>query len=36
MNIPRFRDPALGGWVGGALYYFKVGSSHPPGRGAPP
>ena len=24
MNIRRFSDPALGGWVEGAIYYFKV------------
>jgi magnesium-transporting ATPase (P-type) len=24
MNINRFKDPALGGWVEGALYYFKI------------
>jgi hypothetical protein len=24
MNIQRFSDPALGGWVKGAMYYFKV------------
>jgi magnesium-transporting ATPase (P-type) len=24
MNINRFKDPALGGWVSGALYYFKI------------
>ena len=24
VNVPRFRDPAHGGWVGGAVYYFKI------------
>eukprot|EP00878_Enallax_costatus_P002773 GHUV01002963.1.p2 GENE.GHUV01002963.1~~GHUV01002963.1.p2 ORF type:complete len:560 (+),score=121.05 GHUV01002963.1:3990-5669(+) len=24
MNINRFSDPALGGWVSGAIYYFKI------------
>ena len=24
MNWRRFSDPALGGWVSGALYYFKI------------
>lgn len=24
MNINRFKDPALGGWVSGAIYYFKI------------
>ncbi|KAI8472408.1 MAG: hypothetical protein J3K34DRAFT_453784 [Monoraphidium minutum] len=24
MNINRFSDPALGGWVKGAIYYFKI------------
>ncbi|WIA41984.1 hypothetical protein OEZ86_009286 [Tetradesmus obliquus] len=24
MNINRFSDPALGGWVEGAIYYFKI------------
>lgn len=24
MNLPRFSDPALGGWFQGAMYYFKI------------
>eukprot|EP00877_Chromochloris_zofingiensis_P010594 jgi/Chrzof1/5789/Cz16g15260.t1 len=24
MNINRFKDPALGGWFQGAVYYFKI------------
>ena len=24
VSVPRFRDPAHGGWVGGAVYYFKI------------
>lgn len=24
MNINRFSDPALGGWMKGAIYYFKI------------
>jgi magnesium-transporting ATPase (P-type) len=24
VNINRFSDPALGGWLSGALYYFKI------------
>lgn len=24
MNINRFKDPALGGWFQGAIYYFKI------------
>ncbi|KAG2429498.1 hypothetical protein HXX76_010734 [Chlamydomonas incerta] len=24
MNINRFKDPALGGWLSGALYYLKI------------
>jgi hypothetical protein len=33
MNINRFKDPALGGWLSGALYYLKAREAGREGKG---